>query len=385
MKLAFFNNNLNHHQVNVADEFYRLLGKDFVYIATSVQDKIGLKGGKDYSSKPYLLMACSSAENRKKAFELARAADVCVFGAQSLDFAIERAKQKTCGIAFELSERWMKRGWLNVLSPRLLKWWWYYQTLFRFRPFYKLNASAFSAGDHRRLFSYKGRCYKWGYFTYVDTNHKFEISETDVSNSEFTYKLMWCGRFLALKHPELPILAVSKLKAKGYKFILDFYGSGVKEKQAKELVKKLKLEDVVKFHGELPNDLIIKAMKNHNIFLFTSDRYEGWGAVANESMANGCVLVASNAIGSAPYLIQDGVNGFLFKSCNVDSLTEKIQWLFDHPDKIQSMRRYARETMVELWSPQKAAENLLILIDDLQHNRKCSVKEGPASIAKIYY
>lgn len=383
MKLAFFNNSLNHHQVNVADEFYRLLENDFVYVATSVQGKVGLKGGKDYTSRPYLLRVCQSAENRGKALELARTADVCIFGAESLDYAIERAKQKTCGIAFELSERWLKRGWLNILSPRLLRWWWYYQTLFRFKPFYKLNASAFSAGDHKRLLSYKGRCYKWGYFTNVNANLQVEILGTEPT-SEITHTLMWCGRFLTLKHPELPVIAASKLKAKGYKFVLDYYGSGIKKEKTKKLAKRLGVDDVVRFYGELPNELIIKAMKNHSIFLFTSDRYEGWGAVANESMANGCVLVASDAIGSAPYLIQDSVNGLIFKSGSVNSLIEKIQWLFDHPDKIQNMRIHARKTMVELWSPQKAAENLLTLISDLQHDRKCSIKEGPASIAEIY-
>lgn len=383
MKLAFFNNSLNHHQVNVADEFYHLLENDFVYVATSVQGKVGLKGGKDYTSRPYLLRVCQSTENRRKALELAKTADVCIFGAESLDYAIERAKQKTCGIAFELSERWMKRGWLNILSPHLLRWWWYYQTLFRFKPFYKLNASAFSAGDHKRLLSYKGRCYKWGYFTNVDADLQVEILGTNPT-SGITHTLMWCGRFLTLKHPELPVIAASKLKAKGYKFILDYYGNGIKEKNTKELAKKLGVDDVVRFHGELPNELIIKAMKSHNIFLFTSDRYEGWGAVANESMANGCVLVASDAIGSTPYLIQDGVNGLIFKSGSVNSLIEKIQWLFDHPDKIQNMRIHARKTMIELWSPQKAAKNLLTLISDLQHDRKCSIKEGPASIAEIY-
>lgn len=383
MKLAFFNNSLNHHQIHVADEFCRLLGDEYIYIATAPRNKIGLKGGVDYSSRPYLLMAEDSYENKQRALDLARTADVCVFGAKSLEFAIERARQKNSGISFELSERWMKRGWLNVFSPRLLKWWWNYQTRFRFKPFYKLNASAFATGDHVRLLSYKGRCYKWGYFTHVDENFDVETSISDVSTSRTT-PLMWCSRFLIWKHPELPVKMSAKLKAKGYKFILDFYGSGEQEEATKKLVLQLGLEDTIKFHGELPNNKIINAMRNHDIFLFTSDRYEGWGAVANESMANGCVLIASDAIGSAPYLIKKEINGFLFKSCSVDSLEEKVKWLLDHPQKMQEMRKNARKTMTELWSPRHAAENLLRLIDDLQQGRQCSIKEGPASIAEVY-
>lgn len=382
MKLAFFNNSLNHHQVHVADEFYRLLGEEYVYVSTVARCKIGLKGGVDYSSRPYLLMSAESEESRRRAFELATTADICVFGAESLDFAIERAKKKDCGIAFELGERWLKRGWLNVFSPRLLRWWWNYQTLFRYRPFYKLNASAFAAGDHARLFSYKGRCYKWGYFTQVDENFDVEASQ-DVSTSSIT-PLMWCSRYLTLKHPELPVMLASRLKQKRYRFIIDMYGSGEMEEATKTLVKKLRLEDVIKIHGELPNSQIVDAMRRHSVFLFTSDRMEGWGSVANESLANGCVLVASDAIGSSPYLIQDGINGFLFKSCNVDSLEEKVRWLFDHPTEMQEMRNNAKMNMARLWTPRNAAESFLKLVDDLQHKRKCSIKEGPASIAEVY-
>ncbi len=383
MKLAFFNNNINHHQVYVADEFYRLLGADYMYITTSVFNVNSLKGGKDYSTRPYLLMAAASSLNKQKAMALAKTAEVCIFGAESLEYAIARAKQKNCGLAFELSERWMKKGWLNVLSPHLLRWWWNYQTLFRYKPFYKLNASAFASKDHARLFSYKGRCYKWGYFTTVDRSFKVEAPVSDVSTSEIRHTIMWCGRFLKWKHPELPVLALARLKAKGYKFILDFYGSGIQEKATKELVRKLRLDNYIKFHGEVPNTQVLSEMRKHHIFLFTSDRNEGWGAVSNEAMASGCVLVASDAIGSAPFLIQDCVNGLLFKSRNADSLEQKIQWLFDHPMEVQKMRKEAPKTMTELWSPQKAAENLLILIDDLQHNRKDSILNGPASIAAI--
>lgn len=382
MKLAFFNNNLNHHQVHVADEFYRVLGDEYTYVSTVAHNKISIKGGIDYSSRPYLLMSAESEENRRRALELARTADVCVFGAESLDFAIERAKQKDCGIAFELGERWLKRGWLNVLSPRLLRWWWNYQTLFRSRPFYKLNASAFAAGDHARLHSYKGRCYKWGYFTQVDEDCDVEAFP-DVSTLNIT-PLMWCSRYLVLKHPELPVMMASRLKQKGYRFIIDMYGGGEKEAPTKALVKKMGLEDVIKFHGELPNSQIVDAMRKHPVFLFTSDRNEGWGSVANESLANGCVLVASDAIGSSPYLIQDGINGFLFKSRSIDSLEEKVRWLLDHPTNLQEMRKNATMSMKRLWSPRNAAESFLKLVDDLQHGRKCSIKEGPASIAEAY-
>ena len=68
-------------------------------------------------------------------------------------------------------------------------------------------------------------------------------------------------------------------------------------------------------------------MRKHEIFLFTSDRNEGWGAVSNESMSNGCILVGSDGIGSIPFLVEDGVSGITFKRANTDSgfIGEKLQ------------------------------------------------------------
>ena len=391
MKLAFYCNFLNHHQVRVADELYKILGSDYFFIATLPRNKDSLKGGVDYSSRPYCILAGESNDAHEKALELARNADVCVFGACSQEYAVERAKQNDCGLSFEMGERWLKRGLINVLSPTLRRWWMNYMRYYHRKPFYKLCSSAFVAKDDVKLGAYKGRHYKWGYFTGVDCGFDVEAS-SDVSTSNIT-PLMWCSRYLMLKHPELPILMAHTLKMRGYHFVLDMFGSGKYEEQAKQLAGKLGVEDMVKFRGSMPNEQLMREMKEHDIFLFTSDRNEGWGAVANESMANGCVLVASDAIGSVPYLVKDGVNGLMCKSAStktsfgnpdqkaLDDLTDKVAWLLDNKEKMKEMQRAAFLTIYNTWSPKRAAQNLLQLIDDLQNGRGTSIKEGLCSKA----
>lgn len=381
MKLIFYSNYLNHHQVLVADELYRLLGDDYRFVATLPRNEKELKGGLDYSTRPYCLLAGETEAARAEGMRLAQEADVCVFGACSQEYAVERARQMDCGLSFEMGERWLKRGWKNIFSPRLIKWWINYRRYFHSQPFYKLCSSAFAASDDRKLFAYRGRHYKWGYFTAVDEDYKVESPKLGVSTLEITPHIMWCSRFLKLKHPELPIHMAANLKSKGYRFILDMYGSGEEETTTKSLACELGVEDVVRFHGALPNAEILEVMRQHDIFLFTSDRYEGWGAVANEAMANGCVLVASDAIGSTPYLIRDGVNGFSFASESVEALTERVEWLLCQPEQMRLMQREACYTMQEVWSPAKAASALMCLVDDLQHGRECSIINGPCSKA----
>ena len=379
MKLVFYCNYLNHHQVLVADELYKQLGGDYAFVATLPRNEKELKGGADYSSRPYCILAGESHEAHERAIEIARTADVCVFGACSQEYAVERARQKDCGLSFEMGERWLKRGWINVLSPRLRQWWMNYMRYYHYKPFYKLCSSAFVAKDDEKLGAYKGRHYKWGYFTGVDCDFVVEAS-SDVSTTEIT-PLMWCSRFLSLKHPELPILMAQKLKKEGLQFVLDFYGSGEVEQKTRDMASRLGLDDVVKFHGAIPNDQVLKEMRRHKIFLFTSNRFEGWGAVANEAMSQGCALVGSDAIGSVPYLVDNCRNGMIFKSGDVDSLTDCVRTLIENRSLLEDIRHNAVATMQTMWSPAVAARNLLKLIEDIKNGRPCSIKEGPCSKA----
>ena len=378
-KLVLFSNYLNHHQQPLADAFYELLGDSFAFVATMPVDDLELKGGKDYSSREYCVVAAKDCTSKALAMNLARTSEICIFGAQSLDYAIERAKQPNCGLSFEFGERWLKRGWINVLSPHLRRWWLNYQRYFRHKPFYKLNASAFAAADHRKLHTYEGRCYRWGYFTAVPEKNEVEAS-LDVSTSGIAPTFMWCARFLKWKHPELPVLMAEKLRQKGHRFVIDFYGSGEEEASTRALASHLGLEDCIHFLGAVPNEQVLQAMRQHDIFLFTSDSNEGWGAVANESMSQGCALVGSDAIGSVPFLLKHRENGMIFKSCNVESLTEQVEWLLNHPFEMNRIQQAAIETMQNVWSPKQAARNFLQLANDLQNNRECSVKDGPGSL-----
>ena len=391
MKLVFYSVVLNHHQAPVADEFYKLLGAEYCFVELIYLGDN--KGGGDYSTRPYLLRAWESPANYRKAMELARTADCCVFsGVDSLPYMKERLRLGL--LSFDMSERWLKKGWKNLFSPAIRKQFLNYHLLgWNRKPLYKLCMSAYAKCDHEKLVMYKRRCFKWGYFTSVRSYENDNPNEKYLESE--TIKIMWCGRFLKLKHPELPILMSERLKREGYSFILDYFGDGPLREELELKAESLGLKvckaadslnskhstlsyDIV-FHGAVPNVQVLQAMHEHDIFLFTSNRLEGWGAVVNEAMSQGCTIVGSDAIGSIPYLVEDGVNGFSFKSEDLDSLYEKTKWLLDHPSECKKMGQRSIEKMQTLWSPKKAAENLLQLIIDLKAGKETSIKEGPCS------
>lgn len=376
MKLVFYSVVLNHHQAPVADEFYKLLGDDYRFV--ELIDLGDMKGAtEDFSKRPYLLRAWESEENHAKAMELAKTAECCVFGPGALEYEIARLNLGL--LSFDMGERWLKQGVRNLLSPRLIKWHMNYHLRgWKHKPLYKLCMSAFAAEDHRKLGAFKGKCFKWGYFTQValrNENEDENLCETE------TVRLMWCARFLKLKHPELPVLMAARLKKESYSFVLDYYGAGEKLEPTKQLAENLELNDFVKFHGTVPNQQVLEAMRQHDIFLFTSNRLEGWGAVVNEAMSNACAVVGSDAIGSVPYLVEDGVTGYRFKSGNVESLYKKVKLLLDHPEKRVQMQKNAYSIMQRLWSPANAAQSLLHLIENMNNGKKTTIKEGPCSIA----
>lgn len=419
MKLVFYSPILNNHQANVADELWTLTGHQYRFVElTHLEGAEHRKGDtRSYDDCPYLLRAWHSPEEYAEAMQLALTAEVCVFSSVSaLPFQKERLRRGL--LSFDMSERWLKRGLPNLLAPAIRKMYLAYLTgRWSRRPLYKLCCSSFAGTDHRRLGMYGGRCYKWGYFTRMDhtvPDTCGDVRQTDgtgcarpgaaaekvetgpdvsTAKSGHTTSIMWCCRFLRLKHPELPILTAAHLRKEGYSLSLDMYGEGPFLDEARRMVSRLGLTDTIHFRGVMPNGQIMDEMRRHDIFLLTSDRNEGWGAVCNESMTAGCLLVASDGVGSAAYLIRHGENGMTFRSPatsssierpdakSIDELCRHIEHLITHPDDTQRMRRRSLQTMHEEWNPRTAARRLLRLIECLSEGRPTPYASGPCSPA----
>lgn len=388
MKIVLYSLILNYHQANIADELWKLTRHKFCFVELANLQAEHKKGDtRNYDDCPYLLKAWESKESYNKAMKLAKSAECCIFsGVQALPFQRERMKLGL--LSFDMSERWLKQGLKNILSPAIFKMFFsYWKEGWKNKPIYKLCCSAFAADDHHKLGMYKGKCFKWGYFTKVED---FDLKEKSYNNS---ISIMWCARYMILKHSELPILLAEKLINKGYNFTLNMYGDGKCLDKAMQLAKMLNVEDVVNFKGTKPNKDLMIDMRNHDIFLFTSDKKEGWGAVANESKSNGCVLVASDAIGSSPFLIENGIDGFVFHTPSVksgfenpdlkslESLLHSVEYLLNNHEALNKMRKNSINKMRNLWSPKHAAMNLIQLIEDLKNNKETSITYGPCSKA----
>ena len=244
-----------------------------------------------------------------------------------------------------------------------------------------LCASAFTAGDYAKFGLFRGRCYKWGYFP--ETIRYPSID--DLIDRKAKATILWCGRFLDWKHPDDAIEAAKLLKNAGYRFQLKLIGTGEMEQQLQKQALEAGLPDSsVRFLGTMSPEDVRRHMENAGIYLFTSDRQEGWGAVLNEAMNSGCAVIASDAAGATPFLIKDGVNGSVYRSGDVQALFETLRRLLDSADLQDRLGREAYRTITEQWNAEAAAERLLQLSQALLDGEDVSrlFADGPCSPAK---
>lgn len=194
--------------------------------------------------------------------------------------------------------------------------------------------------------------------------------------------ILWVGRLIGWKHPETAVLALHKLKKAGYQYNFNIIGDGEVAPKLKQLISRLEMDDCVHMLGAKSTEVVRRFMEESEIYLFTSDRQEGWGAVLNESMSCACAVVANSEIGAVPFLIKDKVNGMVYSKNSVDSLVDCLKTLMESESYRQQIGVEAYKTISEFWTPQKAAENLLTLISSIQNNTANPIKEGPCSISK---
>lgn len=382
MKVAFYSNFMNHHQLPFCLAMDRLTNGQFTFVATTPVPQERLSMGYHDMNKayPFVLTTYDSEENLKAAMELAIDSDVIVTGSAPEVYTQIRAE--TNKLTFRYSERIYKRGLWQVLSPRGLKAMLKHHRKYINKPVNMLCASAYTSFDYGLTGSYRNKTYKWGYFPEVKKQNIEELIARKRGNRKV--QILWVARMLKWKHPEVAIDVAERLKNAGIEFELKLIGNGVLESQVTEWIREKHLEDCVHMLGAMSPEQVRDHMEAANIFLFTSDFNEGWGAVLNESMNSGCAVVASHAIGSVPFLIENGKNGFIYRNGDMDNLYERVIKLIENPEFREQMGRNAYQTLVEQWNADVAAGRFLALTQAmLDGNTTDLYSDGPCSRAGV--
>ena len=376
MKVTFYSNFLNHHQLSFCEKMYEMLGEDFKFIATECIDNERLElGYKDMSKLyPFSINTYDDSKLYELAVKLGNDSDVVIIGSAPEKFIKERVKNNK--LTFRYSERVFKNGRFKVLNPRVFGWLYKNHIRYKRKNVYMLCASAYTASDFTIVGAYKEKTFKWGYFPEVKSYSEEELLKKKDNNIT---KILWVGRLIDWKHPEKAIYVAKMLKERGMKFSMDIIGIGAMYDKLNQLIKIYKLENNVRMLGSMPPEQVRTYMENSNIFLFTSDYNEGWGAVLNEAMNSGCAVVASHAIGSVPFLIKHKENGLVYKDSNLNELYENVVELIKNRQLCNKLGLNAYYTLYNEWNADIAANNFIRLCYSLLNGTVNEIYSGPGS------
>lgn len=327
VKIVLYTNTISPHQLPLAREMAARVGEgNFRYIYTEVADKD--HGGLGWTlDVPKWCVHVGAAD----VDEWLENADVLLSGLRCFDLFERRAKK---GLkSFYMTERWFKPpiGIFRLLHPRYSGYAKRLCALMKSEAVVGLPIGIHAARDMARLcglmhgdlrclfrapkldFERKpgGRIFlhlpatatakfcldkmrMWGYFV-----EPSQLTHSPTPNSS-TQKVLWVGRLLDWKRVDTMIKAVGEL-SRQRSIILDVYGIGPEEKRLKMLA--AKYGETIKFHPPVPIAEIRCLMRNHDVYVLSSNAYEGWGAVVSEALEEGVKVIGTYEAGSGATIL----------------------------------------------------------------------------------
>lgn len=164
------------------------------------------------------------------------------------------------------------------------------------------------------------------------------IEETDIL-------ILFAGKLDLIKNPEILINAYAQLGQKNVHLL--FVGNGTLEKKLMFLSKTLKSEAIhfLPFQNQKTMPVIYQSC---DVFCLPSRR-ESWGLAVNEAMAAGKAIIASDKLGCATDLVQEGLNGYVFKSEDQADLLIKLKLACTSLSHLSKLGLQSKK-IIENWS-----------------------------------
>lgn len=343
MKFVIYTNSVSAHQLPFARELVKRVGADnFRYVST--QHTQG--GAQDVDVAEKWIIRTDGSEETSALLE--EADILLVGGLRPVDLIKRRLAEHK--ITLYMSERWFKPipifaeriwlpGWLKLLHPRYLRMAMAFANFAHSSDYHFLPIGPHSARDMEmmvRLFCpfdtstlnrFRAAMIPWGYF--VDDSKYGNVLEQGEETTDL--RVLYIGRLLKLKRVDTIIRAVAVANRKLQivneslqRICLDIYGNGAEEEALMELAKKQQEElfsPCITFYPTVPLSEVRAVMRAHDVLVFASNSFDGWGAVVSEALSEGVPVIGTYETGASAALLPKDL---LFHSGDVQSLSEKL-------------------------------------------------------------
>lgn len=164
-------------------------------------------------------------------------------------------------------------------------------------------------------------------------------SISTVPRSEKKSDIIFLGRFIPEKHPELVVEALRLLADEKIFLKCIMIGDGPDLENIKSLIQKYEMSDIIECTGFIKDySEVIALMKASRIFLLPSER-EGFGIAAIEAMACGLALITIDHPRNAAAAHVLPGNGYL-SSMSISDITNGIKICLSQPRDMDAVSRY---------------------------------------------
>jgi glycosyltransferase involved in cell wall biosynthesis len=384
MNILYVAPNINHHQVPLCKELMHIVGDgNFIYAVQELEERFRTNMGWETYSESWIIQINNDSEKFEQLF---LSADVVICSVRDFyDLMLKRLKNEK--VTFYYTERWFKIGIaelnlymkgiskLRLLHPKFLKIVLGFRKLSKSNKFYFLAQGVYAAYDFRFLGLCKNRIYNWGYFTEIEP-HFSNIKALPPKK----FNILWCGRIISWKRLEVLIFAFSKI-CRDNNVHLTILGDGTSRSDIMKLSKEVLPEGTYSFLESQPYHKVREIMQEADVYVLPSDGYEGWGAVVNEAMAESCVVVGNEMAGAVKTVIEDRINGFIFKDGDVNGLAKILLELIENPILYNRVLSESVSSIKNLWSAEIASKRLMDFCEKLMNEgEKLNYEKGPMKL-----
>lgn len=383
MRIGFFASGISPHISEICDELYQRYGEEFRFFGTDkepIPAMYIMGAGNLHKEKAYFYNVNDQEDIMEMSKEWAENAEVAIVGCSNCYHYIDMRLAKGNKLTFKLRERLFKNGNIEERDEKLNYKIEHQFLKYKDQDLFFLCAGTFAPYDFVSIGVDEKKLIRWGYFPKVSEFSYEEIKRDYTGKIE----LIWVGRFVREKLVFHTVDVVEQLLQSGYKIRLKLIGYGALENELKEYVKQKHLQNHILFLGAKNETEIRKELRKAHIFLMTSNYEEGWGAVVNEAMSEGCIPVASYATGAAATLMEDGDSGKLYFYEEIDDMKKQIESLLIEPGAMKRMSKNAYLQISELWNAKVAVKRLLEFVNAYEKGEEPKVYySGPCAKIQI--
>lgn len=188
---------------------------------------------------------------------------------------------------------------------------------------------------------------------YAVDNHRFQQQAAELKPDQKRLRnqlqlpadkviILFSGKYIQKKRPLDLLAAFSHCRHRDDAHLV-FMGEGELRSEMEAFIKRNDLQNVT-LTGFVNQSEVAKYYASADIFVMCSGLGETWGLSTNEAMNFGLPVILSDLTGSHADLVAEGENGFVFKTGDVEALSEKLDAVISlNPEERQRMGKRSLE------------------------------------------